>query len=132
MRAHFVTFYSPGTFTAESTTKPIESWDVETACEMARQIEERYTSTPYAFQFSTRERSETELDSRVIETSPMYFLGGIVETLDQVKSRTTGKDSILIGNMESNGWHRIITNSNSWKWAQPLNDTDIVLDWKKR
>ena len=59
----------------------------------------------------------------------MYFVGGIVETLDQVKARATGKDSILIGNMEGNGWHRIITNCNSWKWVQPLNDNDIVLDW---
>ena len=35
MKKHFVTFFSPGTFIAESTTKPIESWNIEEAKEMA-------------------------------------------------------------------------------------------------
>lgn len=28
MEAHFVTFFSPGTFVAEDTTKPIDSWNL--------------------------------------------------------------------------------------------------------
>ena len=42
MKAHFVTFSSPGTFVHEETTKPIGSWDTEKAIEMAREITERH------------------------------------------------------------------------------------------
>ena len=83
MQKHFVTFYSPGTFVDESTTKPIDSWDVERAKEMARSIIERYEASPFGFRFTTRERADDELDSRVAKTSPMYYLGGTVETFSK-------------------------------------------------
>jgi hypothetical protein len=126
---HFVTFYSPGTFVAESTTKPIQAWDVETAKMMARDIKERYTAVPYGFQFSTRQRGFDDLDSRETARSPMYWLGGVVETLAEVKARATEKDRVLVSNMEANGYDRIVTNANSWRWTQPLQDGDVVLDW---
>ena len=69
MKKHFVTFYSPGTFVAEQTTKPIDSWDVELAVSMSGEIKERYGALPYGFQFSTRERGENDLDSHEVETS---------------------------------------------------------------
>jgi hypothetical protein len=130
MEKHFVRFYSPGTFFAEVTEKPIDSWDVEKAKEMARGITERYQATPYGFRFTTRTRGENDLDSEVTATSPMYYLGGKVETLEDVKRRNDPKESILRSNMECNGWDRIITNTNSWKWTQPLEPNDVVLDWK--
>jgi len=130
MEHHFVTFYSPGTFLAEETTKPIASWNVKLAMRMARKVVERYNATPYGFQFSTRARKANELDSRVVKTSGMYFLGGKVETLAEVKARATDKDRILIANMEGNGWNRIVTNDNSWRSCQPLTDKDIVLEFK--
>lgn len=129
MKKHFVTFFSPGTFVAEDTIKPIESWDIETAKQMARDIKERHNAVPYGFQFTTRERSDNDLDSKVVATSPMYYLGGNVETLEEVKARATEQDRTLIANMEGNHWHRVITNTNSWRWTQPLNDDDIVLEW---
>ena len=132
MKAHFVTFYSPGTFFAEQTTHPIDSWDVEKAKKMARKIVERYNATPYGFSFSTRERGEKDLDSKVSKRSGMYYLGGKVETLAQVKKRATQDDRILISNMEGNGWNRIITNDNSWRVTQPLRNGDVVLDWPHR
>jgi hypothetical protein len=62
----------------------------------------------------------------------MYYLGGKVKTLKQVKDRATEDDRILISNMECNGYKRIITNTNSWKWIAPLEDNDIVLDFNKK
>ncbi len=129
MEKHFVTFYSLGTLVAEITEKPIESWDVEEAKRMATEIKERHGAVPYAFWFSTRSRKDDELDSKVSKEGPLYYLGGKVETLEQVKARATPADSILIANMEGNGYDRIITNNNSWRWTQPLKPTDIVLDW---
>lgn len=126
MKKHFVTFFSPGTFMAEESTKPIDAWDVETAKVMARDIKERYGAKPYGFQFSTRSRSDADLDSSVSAESPMYYLGGKVETLAEVKARATTDDRILISNMECNGWDRVITNDNSWRVTRPLNPTDVV------
>src|SRR5208337_1301855 len=115
VKKHFVTFYSPGTFVSEQTEKPIDSWDIEKAKKMARKIKERYDATPYGFRFSTRSRGDKDLDSKVTATSPMYYLGGKVETLAEVKARATEEDRILVSNMEINGYERIITNTNSWK-----------------
>lgn len=128
VQAHFVTFYSPGTFLAKTSQKPIQSWDIEEAKRMAREIKERHGAVPYGFKFTTRSRSADDLDSHETASSPMYYLGGKVETLDEVKARATDGDRILISNMESNGYERIVTNMNSWKWTQPLKPTDIVLD----
>lgn len=134
MEKHFVTFFSPGTFVAETTTKPIDAWDVGAAQEMAHTISERYGATPYGFRFSTRSRSDADLDSKVSAESGLYFLGGKIETLEQVKARKGrgDRDNILIANMEGNGYARIITNDNSWRWTMPFNDGDTLLDWKPR
>jgi hypothetical protein len=126
---HFVTFYSPGTFVAETSEYPIDGWDVETAKTIARSVKERYNATPYGFRFSTRSRGPADLDSKVSAESPLYYLGGTVETLDEVKARATEKDRVLLANMEGNGYDRIITNNNSWRWTQPLKDDDVVLEW---
>lgn len=129
MQKHFVEFYSPGTFFAETSEKPIEAWDVSAAEGMARGIKERHGAIPYAFRFLTKTRTDEDLDSKETARSPYYFLGGTVETLEQVKARATEKDRILVSNMEYNGYARIVTNNNSWRWTQPLRDEDIVLDW---
>lgn len=128
MEANFVIFMSPGTFVSETTEKSIDSWDVKKAKTMAKNIKERYGATPYGFYFITRSRKDDELDSKVTEQSNMYYLGGKVETLKEVKARATKDDDILISNMEGNGWKKIITNTNSWKITQPLKPGDVVLD----
>ena len=125
---HFVTFYSPGTFTAEETTKPIESWDVDTAVKMAAGIKERHAAVPYGFRFSTRSREDGELDSKVSSKSNMYYLGGKVETIEDVERRNDPKESVLLSNMRCNGYDRIVVNTNSWKWTQPLRDDDVILN----
>ena len=125
---HFVTFYSPGTFVAEQTEKPIDSWDVARAIEMSRGIVERYDARPFGFRFSTRSRGTDDLDSKVTATSRMYYLGGKVETLEEVKARATDKDRILIANREGNGWNRVVTNDTPWRSTHPLEGDDVVLD----
>ena len=129
MKKHFVIFLSPGTFVSETTEKPIESWDVEEAKRMARGITERHGATPYGFYFATRSRGSEDLDSKVTATSGIYYLGGKVETLEEVKARATKDDRILISNMEGNHYDRIVTNTNSWKVTMPLNKEDVVLEW---
>lgn len=130
MKKHFVTFYSPGTFVSEMSSKEIDSWDVEVAMEMARNIKERHSATPYGFRFSTRARGENDLDSKEVASSNMYYLGGRIRHLDFIIIENKPDEQILISNMKMNGWDRVIENTNSWKITQPLEEGDVVLEWK--
>lgn len=129
LKKYFVTFFSPGTFTSEMTVLPIESYDINKAMEMAREITERHGSTPYGFRFETRSREDNELDSKVTATSNMYFLGGKVETLEEVEARNDPDEEIMRSNMRNLGIDRIIINTNSWKTHQPFREGDIVLEF---
>jgi hypothetical protein len=131
MKKDFVIFFSPGTFVAEQTQKEIDSWDIEKAKEMARSIKERYGATPYGFCFTTRERKDDELDSKEIKRSGMYFLGGKVLTVGDLKERNDPKDGILISNMEINKIEKIVENCNSWKWVQELREGDKIIGGSK-
>ncbi len=130
MEKHFVTFYSPGTFVAETTDKEVASWDVDAAVKMASEIEERYGATPYGFRFTTRTRDDDDLDSRVSKSSPMYYIGGMVETLAEVEARNDPKEDILRRNMRGNKIERIVRKRpyvKGWMWTQELKDGDVVL-----
>lgn len=129
MKAHFVTFMSPGTFFHETTTVQVDSWDTDAAKEMAKDIKELHGATPFGFQFTTKAREDHELDSTEVDRSPMYYLGGRVETLEEIEARNSPGDSILLGNMRCNGYDRVLTNENSWKVTMPLRDGDIILEW---
>lgn len=124
---HFVTFFSPGTFMAESTTKPIHTWNIAKAKSMAETIEERYNAVPYAFQFTTRTRGPDDLDSKVTATSPTYYLHCKVETLEEIEARADPKENILRSNMRINEWNKVVVTTRGWKWTQPLRDGDVVL-----
>jgi hypothetical protein len=129
LKQHYVIFHSPGTFVAEQTSKPVEAWDPAVAVDMAREIKERYGATPYGFCFVTRGREDNELDSREIARSNFYYLGGRVETLEEIKRRADPKESVLLTNMECNGYDRVIVNENSWRWTQPLQESDVILEF---
>jgi len=128
MKKHFVTFLSPGTFLSEETEKPISEWNVKEAVSMSKTITERHSAKPYGFYFSTRERKDDELDSRVTAKSKgVYYLGGKVLDADGVK-REIPNCEILLNNMKNNKWPLVVVNDNSWRTIQPLRDGDVVLD----
>lgn len=128
MKKHFVTFYSPGTFVAETTTMEIDSWDIEKAVELSKTIKERYGAVPYAFQFSTRERKAKDFDSKEAKRSNLYYLGGEIMSLEQLKEKNEPDNERLIRNMECNNYLRVVTTTKGWKWTRPLEDGDVVLD----
>lgn len=127
MKKHFVNFCSPGTFVSEVSSLEVESWDVKKAQEMAKTIKERHGATPYGFYFTTKSRTTKELDSKQTDKSNMYYLGGEVLTLEDVKARNDSKDKILISNMKNNGYSKIIVNRNSWEFTAPLSESDVIL-----
>lgn len=126
---HFVTFYSPGTLVSEDRTLPIDAWEPEAALALLGGISERYGATPYGFRFTTRSRGPDDLDSKTTARSSFYWLGGKIETLDEIEARNDPADSILIANMKSNGYPHVMVNTNSWSFTGPMNDDDVVLDY---
>jgi hypothetical protein len=61
----------------------------------------------------------------------MYYLGGDIFTLAQLKAMGDRSNDILIRNMECNNWPSVLVNTNSYKWTQPLNEGDVVLPYDK-
>lgn len=130
---HFVTFYSPGTFVSETTRHELDGWNVDAAVQLARDVVVRHGARPYGFRFSTEVKEVVytkgvpDIKTKA-ETSPMYFLGGTVETLEQIEDRNLKSEEILRSNMRCNGYDRVLVNTNSYKSTWPLNKDDIVLD----
>jgi len=127
MKQNFIRFFSPGTFVAEITYKPIKEWDVAKAKKIADSITERYDATPYAFQFLTLARGDNELDSKIVKKSNLYFINCKVSTLAEALKRNDPKEHVLRSNMKSNGYDRIATTIKGWKWTQPMAERDVCL-----
>ncbi len=124
---YFVTFYSPGTFVAETDIQEIDSWNVEEAKRRAKKIKQRHGAIPYAFSFSTRTRGPDDLDSHVAYTSPYYFINCTVHTLKEIENHNDPNDKILLSNMRNNGYDRVATTIKGWKWTQPVREQDVFL-----
>ena len=118
---HYVRFYSPGTFTAEMTVREVDSWNVEEAKRLAKDIVERHGAKPYGFKFFTDGKPIN------INKSCMYYLGGTIYSLEEVKEKFP-KEKILISNMEINNWDHVIENKNSYTAWLPFEEGDILLD----
>lgn len=132
---HFVTFYSPGTFMSESTTKEIPELHPPLAARMAREIEERHGAKPYGFRFETRITHDPIPDSaggtlnvepKTTAKTGTYFLTGTVRAYSEIPE---AKDTnILRSNMRGNDFPLVIENSNSWRSTMPYEAGDCIVD----
>ena len=128
MQKHYVTFYSPGSFMPESTSKEIDAWSVDLAVHYAKNIKERHGATPYGFNFKTMESDGWS--PKTVKESGMYYLGGRLMKLIDIPD--TKENSILRDNMRFNNYEYVIENTNSWKIILPFNkNKDTLLDWTK-
>ena len=128
IRQDFVTFLSPGSFVHETTTKRVNRWHVDEAVEMSKSITERYGATPFGFYFATRGRGDGELDSREVARSGVYYLNGVIESVNQIEKRGDPGERTLLKNMRGNGWDRVVRNTRGYRWTQPFRDGDVVLE----
>lgn len=135
---HQVTFYSPGTFVSESSTYDIESWDTAKAVELSEKVKERYGAKPYGFVFETlltmpnipsANGDSFSVQPKLKERSGIHFLGGKLETYDDVVNRNDPKENILRSNMRYNEEARIVCiNTNSYKSTIPFSEKDCIVD----
>jgi hypothetical protein len=137
MRKHQVTFYSPGTFMSEQSTYPIDSWDTVKAVEISETVVERYNAKPYGFVFTTQivaddvpdgEGGTLAVTPKVVESSGIHFLGGRLETYDEVVKRNFPDEEILRDNMKYNGMWIVRVNTSGWKSTMPFTEKDCVVD----
>jgi hypothetical protein len=127
MEKHFVTFYSPGTFVSETSTKEIAAWDADLAVSMARDIKERHAAKPYGFRFETQVSDGWE--PKTVRNSGMYYLGGRLLTIDDIPD--TKENETLRWNMSINDIKTVIENTNSWKVTMPFDkNKDTLLEFK--
>lgn len=137
MRKHLVTFYSPGTLFPETTTKDIPSWDPRVAAQWAKDIVERHGARPFAFRFSTilmaepiddGEGGKLEVTPREVAKSGTHFLGGRLNTLDEVELRGDPNEEILLWNMNANRWPIvcILNESGRYRSSQPFEVEDVL------
>ena len=124
VQKHYVTFYSPGSFVSETTTKEIDAWSVDLAVRMVK--DRWHCSNPYGFSFKTKESDGWS--PKTVKESGMYYLGGKLLKLNDIPD--TKENSILRDNMRFNNYEYVIENTNSWKVTLPFyKDKDTVLGW---
>ena len=137
MRKHQVRFYSPGTLFSESSVHDIDGWDTAKAVEMAERILERYNAKPYGFVFETLlvaddvpdgEGGTLRVESKRVAQSGVHFLGGKLETYDDVVARNDDKENILRSNMRGNEQWIVCINTNSWRSTMPFDENDCIVD----
>ena len=127
VQQHFMTLYYPGSFFAETSSVPVDNWDLTSALRKIRQDHNKGGWRPWAFSFTTRGRSAEELDSKVTETSGTYFLGGEIFSFEQIEAMGKGWETLL-SNMKNNKYDHVIrTSAGSY---QPFNvGEDVLLEW---
>lgn len=113
---------------------------------MAKNITERYNArpigtsiagTPHSFRFSTQleadpvpdgEGGMLKVEPKEVESTGLFFIGGTLRTLDEVKKKNDPKEEILRSNMECNNMSVIIENCNSWKFTGGFSEQDCIVD----
>ena len=135
-REHRVAFFSPGSFFAESSTRPIPSWDTHEAVRLSREVVERYNATPYGFRFETLltaddvpdgEGGKLRVAPRLVEKSGTQFIGARLGTFDELVLRNDPEERVLRSNMENNGWWIVAISTHGWRSVQPFNEGDLVV-----
>lgn len=135
-REEFVVFESPGTLFSESTSKPIARRDPALALRMSAEIVERYNARPYAFRFETRitadpvpdgEGGTLRVEPRTVDHSGRYFIGGRVETFNEVEARADASESILLGNMRCNRMWFIWRSTSGYRSTMEFAERDVMI-----
>lgn len=134
---HYVVFDSPGTMFTESSSREIGEWSTQLAVRMAADVVERHGARPYCFRFETRRSADPICDGdggtlevipKTLSRSGRYFIGGQLQTLDELEARADPDNRILLANMSGNDWPITVVTANSYKSTQVFEETDCIVD----
>jgi len=130
--AHFVEFYSPGTFVSETSEEEIGEWDARKAMAMATDVKERYGARPFGFRFRTRVVTvPDDVPIKTLKESGIYYFNGRTMTLEDVE-RELPNETILISNMRGNDERTIVTGpktgKGNYRWTHAFRPEDVLLD----
>ena len=127
IKQHFVTFKSPGMATAEHTTKEITPGTRSRPLRWPTTYWNATAPSPTASTSPPGPAPPQELDSKNIAKSGTYFMGGKIQTLQEVMANPTGNKT-LIENMKGNHWDQVVTVTKGHQWTSPILKDDAVLD----
>jgi len=131
-----VTFFSPGTFVSETTSKEIGEWDTRMAIAMAERIVERHGAIPYGFRFETvrvgttvdPDGAEVAVAPKTLNTSGYYYIEGKLVTLDDVEARNDPSERILRDNMRYNRYPVIVETRRGYLHTRQFEHEDVIVD----
>lgn len=125
-----VTYYLPGSFFSEDTTRSIDDGP-----DIVQRAAAGAPSGTFCFTLSTvlvappvpdGEGGVLRVVPKTVETTGRYYLGGRLFTADDVRALDDGDTyRTLLANMSGNGWARVVlTPVGTW---QPFGDGDVLL-----
>lgn len=114
----YVEFYYPGAFFDETSTREVKTRDVKSVSVPDGAFGFRF------FDVMSTEEGGVRMSSARLNVSPMYYYGGRIMTLDEVRQEMP-EARILISNMEGNGYARVIKCGTSN--FRPFKDDDIFI-----
>lgn len=135
MKTHkrsYVTFFSPGTLFAETSTKPIGSWDAKVAIGMAEAVVERHGARPYGFRFCDKLEHEPipdghggqfTVEPKQIAESGMFYINGVVKTYDEVSE----SERVCRSNMRGNGYPHVVEMRNGYLSTREFGEEDVTV-----
>jgi hypothetical protein len=114
----FIEFFYPGVFVDETSVKEVSSRDIKGV---------NVPQGAFGFIFfdvMSTKKGGVKMKSKRLNISPMYFYGGRIMTLAEVR-REMPSERILIDNMEGNGLVRVIRcRTSNFK---PFEENDVYI-----
>jgi hypothetical protein len=121
---HFVIFITSVKFGTKLVEREIDSWDPKIACSLIKTL----ITYPLGFYFETKHCLDTESNCFVTEkTSHMFFINGIISSLQELQDKNNPEDSILISQLKQNNVENFITVN----YTQLTQDNNLLYKDKK-
>ena len=122
-----VTFYTPGSFMPNESTKEVPGLDTEQIAAMAPKNAYSFIVQEFSEKTTTVDGEDFSKKEAVGEPQ-RFYLGGDLYTVDELKEKFAGDHSkeTLIANFEGNDWPKaILCRTGNW---QPFYDDDVLLE----